>query len=94
MFDFIKNLFNRKGVDKVQYNEELQEYIDSNFNSTDLWFTKEVKKDIHIRRINETLKYKRYLDGKHLILQREDIDLNNGKVMHTKKLILKMQRLY
>lgn len=88
MFDFIKNLFKRREVDKVQYNEELQEYINSNFNSVDLWFTKEVKKDEHIRRINETLKYKRYLDGKHKILQREDVDLNNGKVMHTKKLIL------
>ena len=88
MFDFIKNLFKKKGVDKVQYNEELQEYIDSNYSKTELWFTKEVKKDEHIRRINETLKYKRYLEGKHKILQREDIHLDNGKVMHTKKLIL------
>ncbi len=67
----------------------LQDYINNvyNNNSDKYWFEEEVTKSDHLQRISKVFDNKNYLNGKHKILLREDMQYK-GQEYVTKKLIL------
>lgn len=65
----------------------LQDYISSVYGNNIHWFEDEVKKVEHTHRISKVFNNKNYLNGKHKILLREDMQYK-GQEYITKKLVL------
>ena len=66
----------------------LEDYINRKYGGDVLWFKKEIANNTKNReRVAETIKLKRYLDGVHKVLTREDISFKD-QTFYSKKLIL------
>lgn len=68
-------------------NKELQYYINTKYNASVYWFADEVKQAYHSNRIAKAYSIMNYLNGKHKVLNREDIKFKDKEFI-TKKLIL------
>lgn len=68
-------------------NKELQYYINTKYNASVYWFAEEVKQAYHSNRIAKAYSIMNYLNGKHKVLNREDIKFKDKEFI-TKKLIL------
>ncbi|MEK4946559.1 phage portal protein [Carnobacterium sp. FSL W8-0810] len=66
---------------------DLNEYIKINHNDNPLWFTEEVKQFHHQKRVLEVIKTKKYLNGKHAIMDRV-VEQYNGQPYQPKKILL------
>lgn len=66
---------------------DLNEYVKINYNSNPLWFVEEVKQFHHQKRILDVIKIKKYLDGKHAIMDRV-VENYNGKAFSPNKINL------
>lgn len=66
----------------------LEDYINRKYGGDVLWFKKEITNNTKNReRVTETVKLKRYLDGVHKVLTREDVSFKD-QTFYSKKLIL------
>lgn len=65
----------------------INEYINDKYDGAKDWFIKETNSYFHTRRINNVLKIKEYLNGKHKIMEREGI-VYKGEVIEPKKILL------
>lgn len=70
----------------------LQEYIKINHNDNPMWFIEEVKQFHHQKRILDVIKTKKYLNGKHAIMDRV-VENYNGKPFETNKILLQYGKL-
>lgn len=71
---------------------DLQDYIKLNYNSNPLWFIEEVKQFHHQKRILDVIKRKKYLNGKHAIMDRV-VENYNGKPYEPNKILLQYGKL-
>lgn len=71
---------------------ELEEYIKLNYNNDPLWFASEVKQFHHQKRILDVIKTKKYLSGKHAIMDRI-VENYNGKPYEPNKILLQYGKL-
>ena len=71
---------------------DLQEYIKINHNSNPLWFCEEVQQFHHQKRILDVIKRKKYLNGKHAIMDRV-VENYNGKPYQPNKILLQYGKL-
>lgn len=71
---------------------ELEEYIKLNYNGDPLWFVDEVKQFHHQKRIVDVIKTKKYLSGKHAIMDRV-VENYNGKPYEPNKILLQYGKL-
>lgn len=65
----------------------LQEYISYHYASKPNWFLEEITNTWHVKRIQNIVNAKQYLDGRHAILDRPD-EKFGGRTLVTKKIIL------
>lgn len=65
----------------------LEYYIQTKYKNNPLWFAEEVKQAYHTNRIAKAYSIMNYLNGKHKVLNREDIKFKDKEFI-TKKLIL------
>ena len=66
---------------------DLNEYIKLNYNDNPLWFVEEVKQFHHQKRILDVINKKKYLNGKHAIMDRV-VENYNGQPYQPKKILL------
>lgn len=71
---------------------DLQQYIKLNYNSNELWFIEEVQQFHHQKRILDVIKRKKYLNGKHAIMDRV-VENYNGKPYQPNKILLQYGKL-
>lgn len=71
---------------------ELEEYVKLNYNSNPLWFVDEVKQFHHQKRILDVINKKKYLSGKHAIMDRV-VENYNGKPYQPNKILLQYGKL-
>ncbi|SDQ41999.1 phage portal protein [Carnobacterium viridans] len=71
---------------------DLNEYIKLNYNSNPLWFIEEVQQFHHQKRILDVIKRKKYLNGKHAIMDRV-VENYNGKPYQPNKILLQYGKL-
>lgn len=71
---------------------DLQQYIKLNYNSNELWFIEEVQQFHHQKRVLDVIKRKKYLNGKHAIMDRV-VENYNGKPYEPNKILLQYGKL-
>ncbi|KHO38930.1 portal protein [Clostridium tetani] len=67
--------------------QTLEKYIQDKYANNIFWFEEEVQQGYHLQRISNVLNNKKYLNGKHKILKREDSKWK-GEEFITTKLVL------
>jgi hypothetical protein len=78
----------------------LDRYVSEVYNNNPYWFAEEVQQAHHISRISKVLNNKTYLNGRHKILEKEDItykekELITAKtILQTAKSIIKFHNSY
>lgn len=71
---------------------DLQEYVKLNYNDNPLWFIEEVQQFHHQKRVLDVIKRKKYLNGKHAIMDRV-VENYNGKPYQPNKILLQYGKL-
>lgn len=67
--------------------DRLQQYIKDKYDNANDWFVEEIQSVSNQQRVQDVMEKKKYLNGKHLILQRQPYKYN-GKDFHPRKIVL------
>lgn len=71
---------------------DLNEYVKLNYNNSEFWFIEEVKQFHHQKRILDVINKKKYLNGKHAIMDRV-VEQYNGTAYEPNKILLQYGKL-
>ena len=66
----------------------LDKYISEVYNNNPNWFAEEVQQAHHISRISRVLNSKTYLNGRHAILEKEDIKYKEKELVTDRKSVV------